>query len=160
MSQNVISITFSADDLSQINAALTQLEQKFDALLITLTADERQGLYKMGDQSEAFVRQTVPLLVQHSKLIPPSLDVAEAQRDLLALDLVRPMIQRLSRLLTQAEHSEIALGSDLNSAATVGYNFLKLAGKGEGLDEALSQISVRFQRKRATKKTSPESSET
>lgn len=40
--------------------------------------------------------------------------------------------------------SQLALGSDVMNAVLEGYAFLKVAGKGEGLDAARKALSVRF----------------
>ncbi|WP_426399460.1 hypothetical protein ACN9M1_24510 [Ralstonia sp. R-29] len=48
--------------------------------------------------------------------------------------------------------SQLALGSDVMSAALDGYAFLKRAGKGEGLDMARKSLSVRFSRNGVRKK--------
>ena len=70
MSQNLISLNFTAEDIAAINAAITTLETKF-APLIELSVDERHGLNKMGDKSEAACRQT---LILNSSFYP----IAEA----------------------------------------------------------------------------------
>ncbi|WP_291992836.1 hypothetical protein [Candidatus Accumulibacter sp. ACC003] len=44
----------------------------------------------MGDKSEAFCQQTLMVLAQNKPIIPPELDLAEAERDLYKLDLLRP----------------------------------------------------------------------
>jgi hypothetical protein len=44
------------------------------------------------------------------------------------------------------DDSEIALGSDVMSAALNGYNLLKLMGKGSGLAALQQDISARFAR--------------
>ena len=150
MSQNLVSLDTLQADLPDIDAALAVLEQKFSGFL-SLSPDERQGLYKMGDKSEPFCRQTITLLQQNPSVVPPSLDVAEAQRDLSNLEALRPRLMRLGKLLRLAEDTEIALGSDVICAATDGYKFLSIAGKGQGLDALLKEVSVRWQKKRTAK---------
>ncbi|MDB5971026.1 MAG: hypothetical protein JWQ90_3476 [Hydrocarboniphaga sp.] len=147
MSQNIISLNFAPADMAEIDTLLTTLEQKLEPL-ISLEPDERRKLNKMGDKSEAFCRQTINLLAQNPQVVPPTLDVAEAQRDLADLDALRPRFMRLSKLMQKADDSEMALGSDLMCAAMDGYGLLKIAGKGQGLDGLVKEISVRFQRKR------------
>jgi hypothetical protein len=58
MTQNLISLTFSAEDLAAIHAAVRTLEEKL-ASLIELSVDERRRLNKMGDKTEAACRQTL-----------------------------------------------------------------------------------------------------
>ena len=86
MSQNLVSLTFSADDI----AAIATLEKKL-APLIELSIDDRRRLAKMGEKSESLCRQTLMLLGQNTQLIPPGYDLAEAQRDLSTLDLLVPV---------------------------------------------------------------------
>jgi hypothetical protein len=57
--------------------------------LINLSVDERRTLNKMGDKSESFCRQTLVLLGQNPQVVPPGLDLAEAQRNLTAPDALR-----------------------------------------------------------------------
>jgi hypothetical protein len=146
MSQNIISLPTLLADLGDIDSALAVLEQKFSSF-VSLDAEERQHITKMGDKSEPFCRQTITLLVQNPSVVPPSLDVAEAQSDMANLDALRPRLMRLGKLLRLAEDTEMALGSDVMCAATDGYKLLGIAGKGQGLEELLKEISVRWQRK-------------
>jgi hypothetical protein len=151
MSQNLISLNLSDADYAEVDAALTTLETKL-AGLIDLSIDERRTLAKMGDKSEAFCRQTLTVLAQNPQVIPPSLDLAEAQRDLAALDALRGRTMRLRQLLGRAEDSEMALGSDVMNASLEGYALLKVMGKGSGLEALRQSMSARFVRgARATK---------
>ncbi|MDZ4056039.1 MAG: hypothetical protein U1D69_03590 [Polynucleobacter sp.] len=150
MSQNLVSLDTLHADLPEIDAALAVLEQKFSTF-ISLSADERQALHKMGDVTEPFCRQTISLLAQNPAVVPPSLDVEEAQRDLADIDALRPRIARLTKLLRLADDTEIALGSDVQVAASAGHKFLTLAGKGQGLETLLKNIPARRQKRRSSK---------
>jgi hypothetical protein len=100
----------------------------------------------MGDKSEAFCRQTLTVLTQNPQVVPPSLDLAEAQRDLANLDALRTRGSRIRQLLGRVEDSEMALGSDVMNASLEGYALLKVLGKGSGLDALRQGISARFMR--------------
>ncbi len=143
MSQNLISLQLSDDNLAAIDTALTTLETNFAGLL-SLQPDQRRNLYKMGDKSEAFCRQTLAVLGQNPQIIPPSLGLADAQADVVALDRLRPRLVRIKQLLERAEDSEMALGSDIISVALEGYGLLKVSGKGQGLDGQRKELSARF----------------
>jgi hypothetical protein len=146
MTQNIISLSFTDADLTTIDEALALLEQKL-AALIGLSPEERRGLVKMGDRSEAFCRETLMVLAQNTHLLPPSFELADAQNDLAHLDKLRPRTARLRRLLEKADDGETALGSDVMSAALEGYAMLKVSGKGAGLDALREGMSARFTRK-------------
>ena len=100
----------------------------------------------MGDKSEAFCRQTLNVLAQNPQVVPPGLDLAEAQRDLANLDALRGRTTRLRQLLGRAEDSEMALGSDVMTASLEGYALLKVMGKGSGLEALRKSMSTRFAR--------------
>ena len=148
MSQNLISLDLTADDVAAIDAALDTLEKHF-AHFIELTPEQRHKLPKMGDRSEAFCRQTLMVLDQNKQLIPPTFDLAESQGDMLAFDTLRPRIQRLRALLSKGEDTQLALGSDLMRASYDGYALAKVFGQGAALETLKDAMSVRFTRRPA-----------
>jgi hypothetical protein len=121
--------------------------------LIDLSVDERRSLNKMGDKSEAFCRQTLNVLAQGPRAVPETLDLQEAQRDLIALDQLRSRTTRLRQLLGRAEDTETALGSDVMNASLEGYALLKVVGKGSGLESLRRDMSARFSRSAPGSKT-------
>jgi len=141
--QNLISLNLSAQDTADLDAALDTLRRVF-APLIVLQPAQRRELYKMGDKSEVFCRQTLSLLADNPQIVPPNLGVAEAQADLVALDLLRPRLMRLRQLMERADDTEMALGSDIIGVALEGYALLKVSGKGEALKGARKELSARF----------------
>lgn len=81
--------------------------------------------------------------------MPPSLGLADAQADLLALDRLRPRLQRLRRLAERGDDSEVALGSDIMALSLEGYALLKVAGRNQGLEALRRELSGRFNKARA-----------
>ena len=112
MSQNIISITFDEQALNDIDKMLEGLETRFSSL-IDLRVDQRRALPKMGGKSESFCRQTLNVLAQNPHIVPTELDLADAQRDLQALDALRARGARLRQLLGRVDDTELALGSDV-----------------------------------------------
>ena len=148
MNQNLVDINLTADAVTAIDNALAALETGL-ATLIALTPDQRQQLVKMGDKSEAFCRQAGHVFNENPGILPGSFDVPGYQRDLAALDTLRPRLLRLGKLYQRAQDTEMALGSDLMVNALQGYAFLKVAGKGQGLDDVRKMLSARFVRSKA-----------
>ena len=62
------------------------------------------------------------------------------------LDALRPRLIRPACLQERSDDTAMALGSDLMTNALEGYAFLKIAGKGEGLDALRKMMSARFDR--------------
>jgi hypothetical protein len=145
VSQNLISLVLTDEQLSAIDSALATLEQNLTGL-IALTSDQRRSLAKMGDKSEVFCRQTLKLLVQNPQVVPPSLNVAEAQADLAAFEQIGTFLMRLMRLSERAQDTSTALGSDLMQFALEGYGLLRVTGKNQGLEELRRELSSRFSR--------------
>ena len=126
MSQNLISLQLSDDDVRTLNTLMGDVESRLTGLLALDNATRRQ-LTKMGDKSEAFVRQTIMVLGQNPEIVPPSLGLAEAQADLRALDQLRPLLARMQRLDISKFHPDPVaqyerIESERNAAFTKGRN--------------------------------------
>jgi hypothetical protein len=143
MTQNLLSLQFTADQLAEIDAGLSALENALQGL-ISLTPDQRRGLVRMGPKSETFCRQTLNVLSQNAQTVPPSMDLAEAQSDLTTLDHLRPRLARLQRLTERAQDTDEALGSDVMAFALEGYALLKVTGRNQGLEGLRRSLSTRF----------------
>jgi len=147
VSQNVISLTLSEQQLSQASQALDTLEQAL-ASLVSLKVEDRRRLNKMGQKSEVFCRQTLKVLGQNPHIVPSSLDLAGAQADLLALDQLGPLLDRVQRLAERGRDTEMALGSDVMDVALEGYSLLKVSGKQQGLDGLRAELATRWAKPR------------
>jgi len=145
MTQNLVDIDLSADDLAAIDAALTALEAGFSRLL-ALTPDQRQQLIKMGDKSEAFCRKADAVFGENLAILPANFDLPAYRRDLVLLDALRPRLARLSKLSQRGEDTRMEVSSDLMSNALEGYAVLKVTGKGQGVDELRKMLATRFAR--------------
>ena len=149
MSQNIVSLVLTDEQINAAMDALTALEGAL-AGLISLDAEERRRLTKMGQKSEVFCRQAISVLAQNPQIVPRSLQLADAQADLLALDRLRPVLDRLQKLAERGSDTEIALGSDVMDVALEGYGLLKVSGKNQGLDGLRKELSSRWAKSRRT----------
>ena len=152
MTQNLTSIVLTDAQVQAADAALTEIENQM-VDLISLDPTRRRRMKRMGDKSEQFTRLAIGGLVQNPQVVPPSIDVAGAQSDLVSLDRLRPLVRRLKRLTERAVDTEAALGSDLMDIALKGYKLLDLAGKGQGLESLRKELGERFAK---TSRTSEE----
>lgn len=155
MTQNLLSLELSAEDTAAINAALTDIETRLAGRLVALDATARRKLTKMGDKSEAFVRQTLLVLEQNPDIVPPALGLDEALADIRAVDALRPVMARLQRLSQRMADSEMALGSDAMNTALEGYALLKVSGRSRGLEPLSNALSERFARSRPAREPEP-----
>jgi hypothetical protein len=143
MTQNLVTLNLTDAQLTAVNTALTELETQL-AGLISLSTPTKRSVRKMGPKSEAFCRQTLRVLGENPQIVPPNVPLADALADLTALDALRPIMVRLSRLSDRASDTETALGSDVMAMALRGYSLLKLTGRSEGLESLRQQLASRF----------------
>jgi hypothetical protein len=145
MTQNIVSLNLTDDQLQAVDAALTELETKLGGL-IALSVPQKRSLRKMGEKSEAFCRQAMRLLAQNPELVPANVVAAGPVQDLATLDRLRPRLLRLTRLAERATDTDIALGSDVMVASLQVYGQLKLTGASEGLQSLRRDLGMRFAR--------------
>jgi hypothetical protein len=145
MSQFMVSLVLSQDQLVAVDQALAAIESQLSGL-VALTSDQRRSLTKMGEKSETFCRQTLSLLDQNRQVVPPSVELDGVLSDLVTLDQLRPRLQRLQRLSERAADTESALGNDVMVASLQGYALLKVVGKNQGLEALCRGLGSRFAR--------------
>lgn len=150
MTQNLISLDLSADDVAEFDAALAVIE-KFVKPFVSLTAEEVKALSKMGEKSEQFCRQTLMVLAQNREALPASFDLDEMEADLAAHATLAPRALRLREVLSRFEDTQMALGSDIMVAASDGYALMKMFGKAEGLSALQESMAALRPGRRASK---------
>lgn len=128
MMKNLMLLALSAEDLEAVDTALTTLEMRLTGL-IALRVEESHELAKMHGTSEAFCVRMLTALAQNPQIVPPDFDLAVAQASLVAMGVLRPRLVRLRRLGGRAEDSEMALCSDVMSAALEGHALLKVSDR-------------------------------
>ncbi len=146
-SQNRISLQLSEAQLAAAREAIGSLEQAL-ASLVSLSPPERRRLIKMGPKSESFCRQALRVMEQNPHIVPDSVDVASAREDLVALDALRPLLDRVRRLAERGNDTEMALGSDVMDVSLKGYQLLRVAGKQQGLDGFAKELGLRWAKSR------------
>ena len=147
MSQNLITFDVTDQQVQAVRAARDAIEAALPGL-ISIGPEDRKGLVVLGPKSEAFARQTLRVLEDNPRIVPPSLDVAGARADLVALDRLRPLLERMQRLTTLLDDTTTALGSDVMDFALEGYSQIKLSGGAQGLDELRRELSGRWAKTR------------
>lgn len=142
MPQNLISLDITPDAIAKVDEAIQTLEA-FTAPFITLTNQQKQELFKMGDKSILFCQQTAMVLEQNQDVLPPTFDYEEMKTDLADHAAIAPRVLRIREVLAKMEDTQIALGSDVMVASSEGYALMKLFGKAEGLTELQDAMRLR-----------------
>ena len=152
-----LSTRFTEEDLAAIDAALTQLDQRF-AKLVALDSKERRRLYKMGNKTEKFCREALTVLDKNRQLASPAMDLNGAMSALRTIDELRPRTRQILRLAERMRDTELALGAEVATTARQGYNAMGEHGDRHGLTGLRQNLAVRF-KKRSAKAANDDSNE-
>jgi hypothetical protein len=153
--QDLVSFVLTPEQIAAAFDGVALIETSLPDRM-SLPREDRAGMVFMGPRSEPFCRQTVRVLDQNRHIVPPSLDVDGAKADLAAIDQLRPVVERLRRLVSQLDDTLLALGSDVMVTTLEGYGQLKLSGAAHGLDDLRKEVGARWARGRRKPEAKPE----
>lgn len=158
MDKNQVSISLSAADLQAINGAVATLQGKLQTIMIALTKEERMVLPKMGDKSVTFVEKALEHALANPTLVPPYVNVAELQKDVVAVQSLLKVLNPLLQLCEGIDDTIMQAGSEAYSASLAFYATVKGAVK-SGVPMAKSiedDLSQRFPSRGKNKTVPPE----
>lgn len=144
MTQNLVFRHLSAEQWTQLDAAIATVVGILEPALVPLAPAQKRAAVKMGDGSEAFCRAALQVFEENLALLPRSFDIEEMRRDLESHDALNARIVKLTQLLEKARDTEIALGSDVMAASLEGYAVIKAVGKAEGVQALRRLLGRRF----------------
>lgn len=127
--ENLVSITISPEDLGKINVAVTELNTTLKPLLISLSADQRREIPKMGDGTEPFVSKVMDYAKSNPEFAPPYMNVEELEIDFNAVKDLNAVYRPLLQLLQQLNDSIMLSGSEAYVASLAYYNSVKIASR-------------------------------
>ena len=135
--------------MAAATAGIKQVEAALPGL-VPWPAEDARGLVFMGERSGPFVRRTLRVVEEHPHVVPPGLNIAGAQADLVAYDPLVPLLERLQYLTNMLQDTVNGLGSDLMSTALDAYGHIKMSGNDHGLEDLRPQLCGRFSRRPLT----------
>ena len=127
MQQNDVSIVIPAEAEAEILATAELLRTKIAAFATNLTEDERVSYFKLGDKRTAFDQKCDNYLHQHPDTVPPTVNVAEYDKDGAARASFLRIRAKISEINTPVEDTLIAIGADRMDANLAYYHYLPLA---------------------------------
>ena len=101
--ENLIEVNIPEADMSEINQAITTLNEKLLPHLVNLSPGDRLELPKMGDKTVAFVTKSISHMEENPNLIPKYLEVAPVKVDLAAIEMLRKILSALKNLADMAD---------------------------------------------------------
>lgn len=142
---NKVSIVIDADALAAIKEAEATIRANLPKL-ITLSADDRTILPKMGGKTVWFVNKALGYAKQNPKIVPQYLDMGEFAKDVAAVNDLFEVLAPIQKLAEELDDTILLAGSEAYMAALAFYSALKGAIKaGEpGLKNIYDELSARF----------------
>lgn len=138
-----------ADVKEKLNAVRTALA---GVLVTNLTPDERVTMLKMGDKTLAFVNRALEFAALNPALVPPYLNLEEAQRDYKLAASISRLLKELATLQRGLEDTGMVAGSEAYDAALIFYASVRGASRSNipGAQAVHDELKRQFPR-RSTK---------
>ncbi len=140
-----MSATLSTEDQQAVLTAVETIHQKLP-FLIDLTINDRIGMAKLGDKTQAFVKKGVDIANQHHDLFPAGF-LDEMRKDAQLFDALGPIRLALDRLRKQLEDTSTQVGAEAYAAARTVYTVTKTPFANAALRNAATDLGRRFGRK-------------
>jgi hypothetical protein len=147
--------------LNEINGQVDSIIEKLKPYAVTVSAQKRRDILKMGDKSLAFVSTANKLAHGNPDLFPNYLSLSGFDVDFNGARNTLGLLNRLRRLTQMVDDTAMVAGSEASQAALAFYNSLQAAVKArvEGAKTLYAELKACFPRvkRRPTPKTdSPE----
>ncbi len=151
MSNPNISASISDADKQAIADAAAAIKGNLP-FAVTLSADERQALQKLGDKTAGFVQAALDGAQQHPEILPSTFDVAEFAKDSALFADMLEVNGSVAPVAEMIEHTTMAVGAEAFAAARLFYEYAKTAAKTQpGLQGLVDRLGERFQQTRPGK---------
>lgn len=125
--ENQYELNIPDQDMQDILAAIDTLITKLSPHLISLTAENRREMLKMGDKSVAFVTKAKEYAELNPDLVPSYLDLSMFSADIKGVETLRNFAQYIGPLSLNIEDSLAISGSEAYQAALIFYRSVKMA---------------------------------
>lgn len=109
---NLISLSFSIEELAAIDQALQAIQTALLGKTINLTPEQRQQYGRIAEQNKLFVNKAKSYMEQYAQYVPGFLDKAEFDRDYTAREQIEQRLQRLDSLNEQLSDTKVLLDHD------------------------------------------------
>ncbi len=155
---NLISISFTSEELQTMDAALAQIESVLRGKAINLSPEERQQYGSIANQNKILVDKARDYMQQRADLVPGMLDVEEFERDYQARKQLEERARRLMSITEQLTDTKTLLDHDNYSNTLTFYRYIRyLAQENEpGTTSVYQDLRAHFSVKRGSTASSDE----
>ena len=157
---NLIALSFSEEEFSQIDNSLNTLEQVLGPKIVNLTPEEKQSLARVGDRMSNWIEKVAGYIQQRPETIPFYLKTDEFRKDMELRKKLLPIFNRLVSLREGLDDTTILLGTDIYNYAMAYYRHMKLVSKEDvfGTTEIYTDLAAQFPGRASAVPEEPEES--
>jgi hypothetical protein len=146
MKPHLVDFTFTAEDLIAAAAGQAEAHERLAPGLKVLQDSNRRRVQHLGTRNETFAMAAIEIARQHPQVVPPGIDMAALERDIVARQQLIPFLVR-SRQYTRMLEDTIAMhGVDLFNGGRGIYKTLQIVGDLFGLADSVAQLGEHFAR--------------
>lgn len=146
MSYNNISYSIPQADIDAVMKAISTINSKLP-FLISLSPDERKGLFKLGPKSANFVKDAAAAVAGFPEILPSAFDIAEYNKDTSLFEALSMMKLQIDSLAEKLDDTYLAVGAEAMSESLQVYAYVQTAAKGiPGLKTVAETMQERFRR--------------
>ncbi len=144
--ENLISITFSKEELMELDQHMNGIQKIFRGKTINLTPTQRRQYGSIGNHNKLIVDKAKNYMEQHPQWIPRFLDKEEFDKDHQSREQVESRVQQLTNLSQQLLDTKTLLDHDNYTNALSFYRMMRfLAGENEpGAKPVYQDMKVLF----------------
>ncbi|RYY64408.1 MAG: hypothetical protein EOO12_09760 [Chitinophagaceae bacterium] len=157
MIENFSNTPIPADVQAAAATKLEELQQILRPWLLTLSADQRAAMNRMGDRSEHFVFKGAAHAQAHPEFVPGIVDARDLQIDVDNVRAYRPLLQLARQLCAGLEDGFAQSGAEALEATLLFYGSVKTAAdKGmPGAQAIYDDMATRFPQRGRRQKPAP-----
>ncbi|WP_378184012.1 hypothetical protein [Aquimarina sp. SS2-1] len=146
--ENLISVSFTEEELAQLDGHLLGIRQILQGKTVNLTPDQRRQYGRIANQNKLIVDKAKNYMEQHPDWVPRFVDKDEFDRDYTSREQIESRVQLLENLSTQLIDTKTLLDHDNYNNALSFYRMIRfLAGENEpGAKAVHEDMKVLFNR--------------
>ncbi len=122
---NLISVTFTEDELTQISEAIAQINEIIKDKVINLTPEERTQYGSIADRNKVLVDKCKNYMEQAPETLPRTIDKAEFDADYKARTQIEIPLRNLKRVVEKLTDTKTLLDHDNLQASLTYYRYIK-----------------------------------
>ncbi len=126
---NLISVTFSSEELTELDGAIQKIEQIIAGKTRNLSQEERRQFGRIAEQNKLFVNKAKTYMEQYPQYVPPFLDKEEFDRDFESRGIIERRLMRLEGVTEQLSDTKILLDNDNYSNALTFYRNIRFLSR-------------------------------